>query len=57
MKDEYLLILAAKDMVVKTHGHNILDWSSDIWWAAVKGQLNQFNENTIITAREIYSDA
>jgi len=57
MNDVELLILVAKDWVVKIHGHNILGWSADTWWAAVEGQLNTFTADTIKTARLLYPDS
>lgn len=55
MTDEELLILCAKDYVVKTHKWAILKWSDDTWWAAVEGILRTFTDETLKNAKVTYN--
>jgi len=54
MTDEEILVLCAKDYVVKIHRSRILDWSKETWDAAVMGILRQFTDETLKNAKEVY---
>ena len=55
MTTEELLILAAKDQVSRTHGMATIIWSGDTWYAAIKGVLNSFTDETVDNIKKRYS--
>ena len=54
MTDEELLILVAKDYVVKLHKWDVLKWSRETWDAAVMGILRTFTDETLKNAKYVY---
>lgn len=57
MNDQELLVLVAKDYVLKTHKFAVLKWSRQTWHSAVEGILRTFTDETLKNARITYPDA
>ncbi len=56
MTDEEILILFAKDVLVKKYKFNVLVWSSKTWFDAIFALIETFDDKILTNARLIYGE-
>ena len=57
MSNEELLILYAKDMVIRTYGHIVRNFPKDVWIGLVVAMLESFDDDTLRRVHERYGVA
>ena len=57
MSNEELLILYAKDMVIRTYGYVVRTMPKDVWIGLVVAMLKSFDDDTLRRGHERYGVA